>query len=439
MSDYQRYRQRRSGGGAWRWFVMGAVLAIGFSMMVFLAALTLEAVSLGAPLERLIVATPTFDAFAAALPTQTPWVVTATPALPSPTPLLQLTEEPSPSPTATTIINQTATPQDTVADIPGALLNIRSEVKPVDGGTFDMGTLPSELTQAVNECRADDGTCIAEYGTDSMPQHSVTVDAFLMEVTEVSYLQYITFLNWKGPRSHLLACGGEICLATDDEEANSYVGFDGFNYDVRDFYSQNLPAAYVTWYGASAYCEAIGRRLPTEAEWERAARGNSGYIYPWGNVWEPSLAKSNRPIGTEVGAVSVDSYGIRGASPYGIMNLAGNVAEWVSDWYQANYYSEQALLAQQGVILNPSGPETGISKVARGGSWDTVPFFLRTVHRQEYPPNQLRLDVGFRCIEEVDLGSLRDMSFFSPTDATTPADNEGAPSLPPLPETEDLP
>ena len=441
MSQYRSLSKRREGGGAWRWLVMGAVLAFGFSAALFLAALTFEWATLGVPSERHVIATA--DTFAPAAVSQTPWIITATSVPISPTPLLRATATPMPAtPTARPVAS--APPLLGAAsgsEIAGVLLNIRSEVLQIDGGTFSMGTNPSELAAAVNACLQDGGTCIAEYGTDSMPQHSVTVDAFRMEITEVTYGQYLEFLNLLGQDSHLRACSGELCLATASEEANSYVLFDGFQYVVRDFFVENLPVANVTWYGARAYCEAIGRRLPTEAEWERAARGVSDYIYPWGDYWDTSLAKSNRPTTAEVGAVQVGSYGSRGASPYGIMDLAGNVAEWVSDWYRSDYYLVLENQSRAEAILNPSGPRNGIIKVARGGSWDTVPFFLRTMHRQDFEPNAARLDVGFRCAEDVDAAVAPNAAFVPAAVVATPVlpDEDGAPALPPLPATSTSP
>ncbi len=444
MSLSRNLSKRREGGGAWRWFVLGAVLAFGCSIVLFLAGLTLELAFIGAPTERRVVVTATQDSFALPAPSQTPWVVTATAEPIRPTPLLQ--------PTATAV-PMTATTVPTVMrdDLPGtsadpalnnvALLERRSAVRQIDGGTFRMGTHPSELAAAVNACLQDGGTCIAEYGIDSMPQHSITVDAFRMEITEVSYGQYLAFLNALGPNSHLRACGAELCLATSNEEANSYVLFNGFDYLVRDAFVENLPVTNVTWYGAQAYCEAIGRRLPTEAEWERAARGASNYIYPWGDYWDTNLAKSNRPTTAAVGAVTVGSYGNLGASPYGIMDMAGNVAEWVQDWYRSDYYSLQEAQSQSQVLLNPSGPVNGITKVARGGSWDTMPFFLRTMHRQDYAPNVARLDVGFRCVEDIDAQIPANDATVETAPIQTPTlpDDEGAPALPPLPATREAP
>ncbi|MEO0563943.1 MAG: SUMF1/EgtB/PvdO family nonheme iron enzyme, partial [Chloroflexota bacterium] len=182
--------------------------------------------------------------------------------------------------------------------------------------------------------------------------------------------------------------------ATRNESETSNISFDSQSYDVNDVIN-NLPVVNVTWYGAVAYCESIGRRLPTEAEWEFAARGTDGRIYPWGNgPFDTTRAKTNRPITDnplDIGAVPVASYA-NGASPFGLLDMAGNVAEWVNDWYGAAYYAQPDASG-----LDPQGPLGGTERVIRGGSWDAVPFFSRSVHRQSAVPNISEPWLGFRC------------------------------------------
>ena len=224
-----------------------------------------------------------------------------------------------------------------------------------------------------------------------------------METTEVTYAQYLAFLNSMGPNSHRTGCAGQLCIATRAEDPNSNIIFDSANYRVLDVISQ-FPVAAVTWYGAQSYCEAIGRRLPTEAEWERAARGPQNFLYPWGNLFSTDNAKTSRPRvdPTLAGAVAVSSYPT-GVSVYGMFDMAGNVAEWVSDWYSPTYYTQLTQTGQP--VLNPQGPPAGTSKVVRGGSWDTPPFFARTVHRQESEPQNQTLWLGFRCAQDSPTGS----------------------------------
>jgi formylglycine-generating enzyme required for sulfatase activity len=292
--------------------------------------------------------------------------------------------------------------------VPAALQALLSELVSVDGGTFTMGTDLAEVRAAVDECVADEGQCQISYGEDSLPSRQVTLDPFQIETTEVTYQQYLTFLNSLGPRSHLNGCDGFACLATTNETDASNVIFDSANYRVQAFLEQ-YPVAGVTWYGARAYCTAIGRRLPTEAEWERAARGSDGRIFPWGNEYSGEFAKTSRPVveETQRGAVAVGSFPL-GRSPYGALDMAGNVEEWVNDWYSETYYRQPE--ASQ---PNPQGPPAGTQKVLRGGSWATMPFFARTPHRRSLEPDKQSISAGFRCA----------------ADAPTPGVNTGLPTL----------
>ncbi len=302
-------------------------------------------------------------------------------------------------PTATPTDIPTAVPLPTVAPtsaIPEILQRLRSLTVSVPGGTFTMGTTPSEVTQAVDECLNRDGAqCEAAYAEDSYPAHEVTLDAFLMETTEVTFEQYVSFLNVRGPGTHINGCSGDPCIQTQNESLDAPIIFDGANYGIGTGLSQH-PVYGVTWYGAREYCEAVGRRLPTEAEWERAARADDGRIYPWGDRWDNNNAKTTRPPDTPPGSFPVGSFPT-GASLYGAYDMAGNVAEWVSDWYSERYYLEQANL---GVSVNPTGPILGLEKVLRGGSWNGVPFFSRSVHRQSANPADNHRWIGFRCVED---------------------------------------
>ena len=254
---------------------------------------------------------------------------------------------PSPSETPT----PTITPTPTLG--PGA-----SMTSPVDGmilvyvpaGSFLMGS--------------------TGYFGDEQPQHSVTLDAFWIDRTEVTnamYAQCVQAGNCKRPRRNTS--------------------------NVVDFYYGNdqyagYPVIYVTWDDAQAYCQWAGRRLPTEAEWEKAARGTDGSIYPWGNN-PPDETLAN--YGYKLHDVSaVDAYPA-GASPYGALDMAGNVMEWVADWYSPDYYA-------QSPQAGPTGPDTGDGRGLRGGSWIYQPDGIRTAIRYSQPPDFFHFDIGFRCV-----------------------------------------
>lgn len=477
MSRNYGYVGRRSGGSAWQWIIIGLVLGFGCSVILVLGGLAAGFLNLdttGQQLANLPSPTPQVVIITATPAPVTPTVATEAPAVP-PTATQGISFEVQ-APTATPTINPTfltlqatipptsalglnpnlggggQTPGGNTFSAGGSMDAVRaaaSETVLIEGGTFTMGTGVEEVAQAVRECQAgyggDAGNCLPEYGEDSAPAHQVTISAFRMDRTEVSYDQYMDFINVLGPGSHRNGCGGFACLETRNESETSNIQFDSVTYSVL-FAIEQYPMANVTWYGAKAYCEAIGRRLPTEAEWEHAARGAAGNIYPWGNAWDPANASTRRPlsgVATDAAAAPVNSFNT-GASPYGVLNMAGNVAEWTNDWYASNFYGQPNATAP-----DTQGPVSGTTKVVRGGSWDSVPFFARTVHRQDRNPISPTAWIGFRCAEDLDANTnslpLGASQTFSQTDllipptqavAGTGADEEfadSAPTFPPAP------
>lgn len=295
------------------------------------------------------------------------------------------TPTPPPLPTAESLASPTPTQE--------AFGALKTDMIIIPGSTFTMGTSAEEGQEAMDECMVYGRTCTdLNLVSDSIPPHAVTLDSFQMEIYEVGLSQYVAFLNGMGSDSHIFGCQGQPCALTSQEQEFSNILYDGTTYSVRnDPLYADYPATYVTWWGAAAYCEALGRRLPTEAEWEHAARGQDSTIYPWGYAFDPQKAMS--ALDAAPGPVSVYSYP-NGTSPYGIFNMAGNVEEWVSDWYQPDYYSTQAT---GGAVENPQGPFSGTDKVLRGGGWDTYPLFLRSVHRMSAAPGYSAASIGFRC------------------------------------------
>ena len=202
---------------------------------------------------------------------------------------------------------------------------------------------------------------------DERPVRQVYLDAFYIDRHQMSVGKYGTFLE-----------------ATSHEAPEDW---DVMNKPAH----QKRPVINVHWADADAYCKWAGKRLPTEAEWEKAARGTDGRIYPWGNElptdFHANMKKeiwNNHMVLTPVGMFE------GGKSPYGIYDMAGNVWEWVSDWYDQNYY-------KTGSLRNPTGPPTGEYKVIRGGSWGSSPKDLRSADRESRLPSFGGLGTGFRC------------------------------------------
>jgi formylglycine-generating enzyme required for sulfatase activity len=151
------------------------------------------------------------------------------------------------------------------------------------------------------------------------------------------------------------------------------------------------PVRIVTWMIADEYCRAMGKRLPTEAEWEKAARGPDGFQFPWGNEWNPDYLNAGQE---EQEIMPVGSYE-KGKSPYGVYDMAGNVMEWTADWYQAypGAEYESPLYGKQ-------------RRVVRGGGWGgighyVIPHYFRAAYRYNFPPDKAFNDVGFRCAKDV--------------------------------------
>jgi formylglycine-generating enzyme required for sulfatase activity len=203
------------------------------------------------------------------------------------------------------------------------------------------------------------------------PVHRVFVDAFALAQHPVTNVQYERFVRESGHRVPYL----------DDPQAK----LDNWDREKRVYPAghEQHPVVLVSWHDAQAYCEWAGGRLPTEAEWEKAARGGlEGKLYPWGDEINPGLANYDNRDGT----TPVGSYSPNG---YGLYDMAGNVWEWAADWYDAKYY-------QHSPQQNPQGPETGTVHVLRGGAWLLFPQFCRVAYRFRNSPDFRFTLIGFR-------------------------------------------
>jgi formylglycine-generating enzyme required for sulfatase activity len=204
------------------------------------------------------------------------------------------------------------------------------------------------------------------------PQQTIFLDEFYIDQYEVTNRLYEQCV--KAARCALPRMGRSVNFA--EYYAKSELG--------------SYPVISVAWEDAKAYCEFVGKRLPSEAEWEKAARGTDGRTYPWGEA-EPTVELANFGYNNR-DAKPVGSYPA-GVSPYGVHDMAGNVREWVADWYQFDYY-------QNSPTQNPLGPSIETTtKVLRGGGWNENIRDLSTTRRKDYlpDPDTYDLSLGFRC------------------------------------------
>jgi formylglycine-generating enzyme required for sulfatase activity len=248
------------------------------------------------------------------------------------------------------------------AQAPAAPPPVRTAVNPVDGaemvvipgGTFTMGFTGAGEGGRRRRSGGEGGQ------GDELPAHPVTVSSFAMYRYEVTNAQYEAFRK-----------------ATGDRPA-AFAGSSKFG-------NPKQPVVGVTWDDAVAYCKWAGTRLPTEAEWEYAARGTDGRPYPWGSTRpSPKHARYDETEGTLPVGSCPD-----GVSPFGCHDMAGNAWEWVADYYEYSYY-------QHSPTHDPKGPEKGVRRVLRGGCWG-FPSELRATFRAYDKPGASANYIGFRC------------------------------------------
>jgi len=232
------------------------------------------------------------------------------------------------------------------------------------------GGEPSEITDAwgVEMVLVPEGefTMGSNDGDDhEQPVHKIFLDAYYIDKYEVTNTLYKACVD------------AEVC---DRPSIATRV-----NYYDDPQYAQH-PVVHVDWNMVNEYCEWRGARLPTEAEWEKAARGTDGRTYPWGEEIDGAFANYDNNVGdsTPVGGYE------NGVSPYGAYDMAGSAFEWVADWHDASYYASSP-------GANPTGPDSGDFRVVRGGAWTSKFSSVRSAYRLRYDPTDTNFTIGFRC------------------------------------------
>lgn len=299
----------------------------------------------------------------------------------------------NPSPTPTGALTATSTEEPMPASAPANASLGDTWTRPADGmvmvyvpgGTFQMGSDESD----------------SDADNSEFPQHAVTLDSFWIDRTEVSVAQF-------------RQCVTETGYETDAERkgwAYAWTGTEWAEVDGADWQhpqgpnshaQEDHPVVQASWNDAAAYCEWAKAQLPTEAQWEYAARGPEGYIYPWGDTFDGTrlnFCDANCPRESWRVADYDDGYGLTapvgsypgGASWCGARDMTGNVWEWVADWHDSGYFGNSP-------SQNPTGPEIGAYRMVRGGGWSNDHRDVRAAERSIATPDIRSGDLGFRCV-----------------------------------------
>lgn len=257
------------------------------------------------------------------------------------------------------------------------LMTIAELARPSPMMTIPAGLFLFGTTRVDNDPYGDR----TQFDDTELPQHRVWLDAYEIDRDEVSLGEYVAFLRQRKRRP--------------PHELQTLIGHVTTVHSISDQTLTRWPALYVTWVEASDLCAAKHTRLPTEAEWEKAARGTEGGLFPWGDAApNATLAMFGQHHVHEIPILAaVDSHE-EGRSPYGLHHMAGNIAEWVQDWFGFDYY---AYMPER----NPRGPMKGRYKGVRGGSWKSNRNMLRTATRGGALPDQRAATIGFRCVRSL--------------------------------------
>jgi formylglycine-generating enzyme required for sulfatase activity len=261
----------------------------------------------------------------------------------------------------------------------GCSQGVRTSIDPIDGkvmvqvqaGDFRMGTSPAQVADLATKLHIRSESLSAE-----IPQQTISLPGFYIDQTPVTNADYKRFID---------ANTSQPVPFLDNPVSKSF----DWDKDKRTFPVNRgqYPVVLVTWRDANAYCKWAGGRLPTEAEWEKAARGSDGRVYPWGDEWE--AGKANTAEGRKGDATPVGEY-TTGQSPFGAFDMVGNVWQWTSSLDKPYPYDPNDGRED----LQAPGP-----RIVRGGAWLYGAAFTRTAARNRFDPDGKSLSIGFRCAE----------------------------------------
>jgi iron(II)-dependent oxidoreductase len=291
---------------------------------------------------------------------------------------------------------------DGVTDEQAALL---ARIEDVDATLEQRIALAEELGR-LGDPRAEEWVEIAAgrfvMGTDpesspgqkphESPLRRPNLSPYAMTRTPITVGQFARFIEARGYESRELWCDeGWQWLARESIRSPRFFG-EAERAEWAAYLTPSRPVVGVSWFEADAYARWAGGRLPTEAEWEKAARGTEGWTYPWGDDWQDDCAGHR-----DTGPRKTLPVGVfpRGESPLGLLDMVGAVWQWCADWYAPDAYVRADERDPTGPVLPTAPPR----RVVRGGAWNTLPFSLRCANRNSYPPTARFSNLGFRCVQ----------------------------------------
>ncbi len=215
---------------------------------------------------------------------------------------------------------------------------------------------------------------------DEKPGRTVRLSAFKIDKYEVTASRFADFLNREGNPKQKYFLENDYATIVKDNKTGKYRPRESF---------EKKPANNVSWFGADAYCKSLGKELPTEAQWEKAARGTDGRKFPWGNR---GAHYYKLVYGTRFGLEKMAEIDAKeeGLSPYGLHHMAGNIVEWTADWYSTDYY-------ENAPSKDPNGPAIGTMRILKGGSWYSDEIYVRPSYRHSASPEERDNRYGLRC------------------------------------------